>query len=304
MKILITGGAGFIGSHISRLLLDLGHQVTIYDNLSTSDEDSVDPRAKLIKADINNQKLLEKSLPGSELVVHLASKLQVNESVKKPLLYAKNNILGSIHLLEAMRKTGVKRIIFSSSATVYGHPKKLPVTEQSPVMAVNPYGVTKVAVENLLSAYHYLYGFDVAILRYFNPYGPDPHYQGKSLVIPNLISKALNKQPVPLFWKGNQIRDFIYVSDLARAHLAVLPLKGLNIFNVGTETGVKVTEIVNKLSDIFGYPLKVQDLGERAGDVAANYASSKALTRATGWKAQVSLEEGLRKTVAFFKSLR
>lgn len=303
MKILITGGAGFLGSAVSKQLLDQDHQVTIYDNLITSHKENVDPRAIFIEGDITDQDHLEKILPGMEVVIHMASLLSVNESVSQPLRYAENNILGSIKLLEAMRKTGVKKIIFSSSATVYGYPKQedLPVTEAAPVLAYNPYGATKVAIENIMHCYHQLHGFDVAVLRYFNPYGPDPDYDNKTLAIPNFIKKGLKHQPIPLYWKGEQLRDYIFIEDLAAAHISVLGLDGWQVFNVGCNKGIKTIEIVDTLSKILGYKLEIEDLGERAGDVHALYASSQKLEKATGWKAKVGLEEGLTQTVEWFK---
>ncbi len=301
MKVFITGGAGFLGTHTSRLLLEQGHQVTIYDSLVTSSQDSVDPRANFIQGDICDQELLEKSLVGHDAVIHMASLIQVNESVSKPIEYSENNILGSIHLVEAMRKVGLTKIIFSSSATVYGFPKTVPVTEESPVLAANPYGMTKVAIENLLHCYHYIHKFDVCLLRYFNPYGPDKHYDSKSNLMPNLIKKALKKEKVPVYWKGEQIRDYIYVEDLAQAHIDVLELAGWNIFNVGTGKGVTVVEIINSLSEILGYPLEMEDLGERAGDVHSLYASSELLQSKTKWRPRYDLQNGLKKTVQWFQ---
>lgn len=301
MRILITGGAGFIGSHISRLLLDQGHEVVIYDNFSHSTQDNVDRRAKIIKGDIKDQQLLADSLKGCEAVIHMAALIEVNESVKNPLEFGENNIQGSITLLEAMRETGVKKIILSSSCCVYGNPTELPLTEETPVLAANPYGATKVAVENMIRSYHLIHGFDATILRYFNPYGPGENHQPETHAIPNIIKSALNHTPIPLYWQGQQIRDFIYVEDLAQAHIKVLELSGWNIFNVGTEQGVKVIDVINKLSDILGYSPETEDKGERAGDVPALYASSKLIQQATGWKAEIGLEEGLRRTVEWFK---
>lgn len=303
MKILITGGAGFIGSHIARLLLDQGSEIVIYDNLKGHSASQIDPRAKLVKGDLANQKLLVDSLQGCNSVIHMAALIEVNQSVADPVLYAENNILGTVHLLEAMRQAKIQQIIFSSSATVYGSPRTLPVDETSEIMAANPYGATKIASESMLSAYHFVHNFDVTILRYFNPYGPGENHQPETHAIPNIIKAALKDEPIPLYWQGQQIRDFIYVEDLARAHIAILAMTGLNIFNVGTDHGVTIIDILNKVSDILGKPVKTKDLGERSGDVPALFASSQALTKATGWKIQVSLEEGLKRTIEYFKSL-
>ncbi len=301
MKILIAGGAGFIGTHIAKLLLDQGHEVLIFDNLSKSDTKYLNPKALFIKGDISDCNFLEKCLKNIDWVIHLAQFLDVEESVREPELYFRNNVLGTLNLLECMKKAGVKKIIFSSSACVYGDLKKLPLLENAILAPANPYGACKVAVEALLSAYYKQYGFDVVILRYFNPYGPMENHIPETHAIPKFIRAALDKKPLPLYWKGTQIRDFIYIEDLASAHIAPLKLSGFHIFNIGTEKGIKVSDIVNKLSDILEYKLEIEDLGERQGDVMANFASSAKFKKATGWKPKYTLKEGLAKTVEWFK---
>ncbi len=301
MKILITGGAGFIGSHISKLLLDTGHQVIVYDNLSNGFQDLVDARSTFIKGDIKDQQLLIKSLQGVDAVIHMASFAIVPDSIKDPMLYADNNILGAVSLLEAMRQAEVKKIIFSSSCTVYGFPDHLPIEENFPIFAASPYGATKIAVESFVQSYNLNNKFDVTILRYFNPFGPNEKHEPETHAVPNFIKSALKDEPIPLYWKGEQIRDFIYVEDLAAAHVAVLSLSGYNVFNVGTETGTKVIDIVNVIYKMLGEEPKIDDLGERFGDVQAVYASSKLLKEKTGWEAKYSLEEGLKKTIEWFK---
>ncbi|MBI3486112.1 UDP-glucose 4-epimerase GalE [Candidatus Daviesbacteria bacterium] len=301
MKILITGGAGFIGSHVAKLLLDQNHEVIIFDNLSKSKIEFIDPRAEFIEGDLKDQTKLTECLSGVDLVMHFASLIEVSESVKNPLLFAENNILGTIHLLESMKTAKVKKIIFSSSATVYGPPTKLPLTESSPILANNPYGASKIASESFITTYHFLYDFDVTILRYFNPYGPGEMHSPETHAIPSIIKAALNKKPIPVFWQGEQIRDFIYIEDLAEAHTATINLTGLNIFNVGGDKGIKVIDILNKVSDILGYKLEIDQLGERAGDVAANYASSQLLKQKTGWQTKVDLDAGLKKTIDYYK---
>ncbi len=316
MKVLITGGAGFIGSHISKQLLDSGHEVIIYDDFSTSDKSSFlsrnsqesetnnEKRRTIIEGNVKDSKLLINSLTGVDAVIHMASFIAVEESVKDPYKYIDNNVLGTTVLLDSMVKAGVKKLVFSSSATVYGEPESLPILEDAPLSAANPYAASKIGMEVLCEAFNKTHGLDVIILRYFNPYGPGENHRPETHAIPNFIKAGLEKKVVPLFWKGEQVRDFIYVEDLASAHVAVLNLSGYQVFNVGSEAGVKIIDILNKLSDIFGYKLGVEDLGERAGDVMANYASSKKLRETTGWEAKVSLDEGLRKTVDWFKLLK
>ncbi|OGY23545.1 MAG: hypothetical protein A2Y57_01655 [Candidatus Woykebacteria bacterium RBG_13_40_7b] len=303
MKILITGGAGFIGSHINKLLLDKGHTVLVYDNLSRGFKELIDPRAEFILGALNEKEKLERSLQGVDAVIHMAAYIIVPESVEKPLLYIENNVLGTAYLLEAMKKASVKKIILSSSATVYGEPDSLPLTEEAPIkQPANTYGFTKLTMENLLGLYYKTYEFDTIILRYFNPYGPNEMHNPETHAIPNFIKSTLLKKPIPLYWQGEQLRDFIYVEDLALAHIAVLDLEGYQVFNVGTEVGTKVIDVVNKIFEIVGYKVEFNDLGERLGDVKANYASSEKLRKSVGWRARTSLDEGLRKTIDFFKS--
>ena len=303
MKILVTGGAGFIGSWVTKMLLDQGHEVTVLDSLVHGYKENVDTRANLIIGDINDPQKTKEALKGVDAVIHMAGLIVVPESVKDPIKYTENNVLGTITLLESMREVGVKKIIFSSSACVYGSPDKLPIKEDTPLHPDNPYGATKAAIEAFLQAYHANFGFDVTILRYFNPYGPGKVYPPITHAIPNFIMSTLSKKPVPLYWKGEQIRDFIYIEDLAQAHIDVLKLSGFNIFNLGMEEGVKVKDVVDLIFDVVGYKVPISDLGKRAGDVHASYASSEKLKKAVGWKAKVDLREGLKRTIDYYKSL-
>lgn len=302
MKVLVTGGAGFIGSHVNKLLLDEGHQVTVIDDLSKGHQNLIDPRANFRKVSLDDESL-EEILKNHDAVIHMASYIEVGESVKKPVEFTQNNIVGTVKLLEAMKSTGVKKIIFSSSACVYGKPTKLPITEDDPLREQeNPYGITKVTMEQFCKLYHRLFGFDVTILRYFNPYGPGELHQPETHAIPNFVKSALVKTPIPLFWKGEQIRDFIYIDDLAWAHVLALPLTGLHIYNVGTETGVKVIDVVKKIFEIVGYEVQLDDKGERKGDVPSLVASNGKIKKELGWNTKVNLDEGLRKTIEFFRT--
>ena len=201
-----------------------------------------------------------------------------------------------------MRKAGVKKIIFSSSACVYGTPDKLPIKEDAPVRPDNPYGASKASIETFLQTYNVIHGFDSIILRYFNPYGPGEEHVPETHAIPNFIKATLAKKPIPLYWQGEQIRDFIYIEDLARAHIDVLDQKGYQVFNIGTEKGIKVKDVISEIFKIVGYEVPIKDLGERLGDVHANFASSEKLKKAVGWRPKVELKDGLKRTVDYYES--
>lgn len=304
MKVLVTGGGGFIGSHVTRMLIDAGHKLTVLDNFSHGYRDNVDKRAKLLTGDIADQKKAKAALIDIDAVIHMAGLIVVPESVKDPIKYCQNNILGTVKFLNSMKDAGVKKIIYSSSACVYGTPDDLPIKEDAPLRPDNPYGATKASIESFLQAYHACYGIDATILRYFNPYGPGKLYPPVTHAIPNFIAATLAKKPLPLYWQGEQIRDFIYIEDLAQAHIDVLKLKGFNVFNLGMEKGVKVKDVIDLIFDIVGYKVPIADLGQRPGDVHANYASSAKLTKAVGWRPKVSLRDGLKRTIDYYKKFR
>jgi UDP-glucose 4-epimerase len=246
---------------------------------------------------------LSEWLRGHDAVIHMAAFIEVARSVEEPLLFAENNVLNSVRLMDAMQRAGVPKLVFSSSATVYGTPERLPISETDPLGAAsNPYGASKVATEAFAESYHATAGMDAIILRYFNPYGPNEMHEPETHAIPNFINAMLADAPIPLYWKGEQVRDFIYVDDLARAHTAVLGLSGLDYFNVGSDTGSKMIDIIEQISDIVGREPRINDLGERPGDVHENYASSQKLRDATGWRAQVGLRDGLTQTVEWFRA--
>jgi len=303
MKVLVAGGAGFIGSSLTNVLLAEQHEVTVLDNLSKGFRALVPDGARFIEGDLRDEEHLPGWLRGHDAVIHMAAFIEVGRSVEEPVLFAENNVVNSVRLLEAMHRADVGKIVFSSSATVYGTPSRLPISEEDPLGAQsNPYGASKVSTEAFVATYNSLYGMDAIVLRYFNPYGPNELHEPETHAIPNFIKSALAKTPIPLYWKGEQVRDFIYVEDLARAHTAVLGLSGLQYFNVGSETGSKIIDIIGEITDILEYHVEIEDLGERAGDVPATYASSAKLAAATGWRAQVGLHDGLRRTIEWFRA--
>ena len=303
MRVLVTGGAGFIGSSLTKTLLAEQHEVTVLDNLSKGYRALVPADARFIEGDLRDEEHLQGWLRGHDAVIHMAAYIEVGRSVEEPLVFAENNIMNSVRLLDAMHKAEVGKIIFSSSATVYGTPQSLPIREDDPLgVQSNPYGASKVATEAFVATYNSLYGMDAIILRYFNPYGPNEMHEPETHAVPNFITAALAKRPIPLYWKGEIVRDFIYVEDLARAHTAVLGLSGLQYFNVGSETGSKIIEVVENIVDIVGSNVPIDDLGERPGDQPASYAWSQKLMAATGWRPEVPLRAGLERTVEWFRS--
>jgi len=304
MKVLVTGGAGFIGSHVSKQLLNNGYDVIVYDDLSRGLKKLIDTRATFVQGSISEKQKLINSLQNVDFVIHMAAFIVVPESIEKPDLYWENNVEGTKILLEAMREAQVKKMIFSSSATVYGDPKKLPLTEDSIIQkAENPYGGTKIEMEKLIKEEHEVNKLNVVLLRYFNPYGPNELHIPETHAIPNFIKAALAKKPIPLHWKGDQIRDFIFVEDLADAHTAVMDIAGLQVYNVGTGRGTKVIDVVENIFDLVGYKVSIDDLGTRVGDVPSLYTSAKKIERDLGWKAKITLQEGLKRTIEFFKSI-
>ena len=304
MRVFVTGGAGFIGGHVVTALLRCGHDVTVLDNLTTGHAEAVPPDVNFIQGDLRDEANLHAWLSGQDAVIHLAALVPVPASVRRPVEFAENNVVNTVRLLEAMHQTGVSRIVFSSSATVYSLPESLPLREDAPLgVQSNPYGATKVSAEAFVAAFQRLYAFDATILRYFNPYGPNELCEPETHLVPNVIRSALAGKPVPVYWKGEQVRDYIYIEDLAEAHVAVLDVPGLTTFNVGSEAGVKVNDVLSTVAAILGHDLLIDDLGERPGDVPALYAASDRLREATGWRAKVGLQEGLVKTVDFFRGL-
>jgi UDP-glucose 4-epimerase len=302
MRVCVTGGAGFIGSWVTKVLLEQQHEVTVIDNLSKGFRTLVPDGVRFIEGDLADIEHLPGWLRGHDAVIHMAAFIEVGRSVKEPLVFAENNIINSVRLLDSMHQADVGKIVFSSSATVYGTPQSLPIRETDPLGAQsNPYGASKVSTEAFVATYNQLYGIDAIVLRYFNPYGPNELHEPETHAIPNFIRAALARQPIPLYWNGEQVRDFIYVEDLARAHTAVLGEKGLEYYNVGSETGTKMIDVLGEITDILEYHVDIEDLGARAGDVPATYAWSEKLAAATGWRAQVPLHEGLGRTIEWFR---
>jgi len=303
MRVLITGGAGFIGSHVTELLCDEGAKVIVVDDLSFGFKKFIDKRAKFVKASIGNEKLMTMLLRGVDVVIHFAASSIIKFSYEEPLEYFENNMVNGVKLLEAMRKAGAKKIINSSTAAVYGEPTKVPIKEEDPKTPISPYGASKLAFENALIAYYHSFGTESMSLRYFNAYGPRDEQKPESRAVPIWVKAALNGKPLPLYWKGNQVRDYVYVDDIAQAHLDVMNKSGVNFYNIGSGSGVVMRDLLTTLEKVVGKKLKTVDKGERRGDPQKLFADISKIKKEVGWKPKVSLEEGMVKTFEYYKSV-
>jgi len=316
--IFITGGAGYIGSHTCVELLNAGHEVTVFDNFSNSQPESLARVARitgkdvtLIEGDIRDKAALQAALKdsGADAVIHFAGLKAVGESVAQPLRYYDNNVLGTVKLLEAMQACEVKKLVFSSSATVYGDPQRLPLTEDHPLSATNPYGQTKLVIENMLrEVANSDASWQFGILRYFNPVGAhasgligeDPQGIPNNLM-PFVAQVAIGKRPFLNVWgndyatpDGTGVRDYIHVVDLALGHLAALQkLQRDNTgfaVNLGTGIGYSVLDMVHAFEAASGKPVPYQISPRRPGDVAACYADPAYAKALLGWQAQRDLQ--------------
>jgi UDP-glucose 4-epimerase len=316
MNILIIGGAGYIGSHVVREFLDQGHKVTVFDNLSSGLRENLFPEAKFIHGTIMDYQALVCACRDSEsfdAAVHLAAAKAAGESMIKPEKYSLNNINGTVHILNALAEIGVKYLVFSSSAAVYGEPKYLPIDENHPANPENYYGFTKLEIERIMQWYDKLKGLRFASLRYFNAAGYDVKNRIAGLeqnplnLIPIVMETAIGiKKEMHIYGDdydtpdGTCIRDYIHVSDLASAHAAALDYiskndKSLTI-NLGTGTGTSVKEIVEAARRITGKPIPAPIAKRRPGDPARLTASSKLAQELLGWKPQHSDVDTLIKT--------
>jgi UDP-glucose 4-epimerase len=301
MKLLITGGAGFIGSRVAHYMLKAGHTVTVFDDLSVGRRESVPEGAELIEGDMRDAAAVRAAVKGRDAVVNLAAQAVVPESVANPQKTFEINLLGGHNLLEAMRQEGVKRLVHSSTAAVYGTPTRVPVQEDDLKLPINPYGATKLAFESLAHAYHSAYGIHVTMFRYFNPYGPTEAHDPETHAVPNFIKAVLAGTEIPLYWNGEQERDFFFVDDIARAHVMGLDHDGFHYYNLGSGSSVAVKDILELIFKITGTRVSIKDLGERAGDPPQLMADTTKVQRELGWKPEVSLEDGLKQTIEAFR---
>jgi nucleoside-diphosphate-sugar epimerase len=304
MTILVTGGAGFIGSHLVSWLITQGHRVRVLDNLSTGRRELLDPiRASIdfVKGDIRDPLLLGQMLEGVTLVFHLAAVVSVIQSIEQPLEAQSVNASGTLQLLEAARQAGIRRVVQASTCAVYGDNASIPLVEYAVPRPLSPYAVTKLAAEHLGQLYSALYGLEVVALRFFNVYGPgqDPG-SPYAAVVPRFLQRLAGGEPITIFGDGQQSRDFVYVGDIVQAlwSAAVAPDVGGEIFNVARGEAHSVLDLATILSDTLGTSLQFDFAPARAGEVRHSCGDPSRLLARTGFRAQTGLADGLALTVA------
>ena len=297
MKILVVGGAGYIGSVCAELLLDEGHTVCVFDNLSEGHRAAVDSRAEFIEGDLGTIDPIQSALTAyrPEAVMHFAASALVAESMEYPSKYFRNNIGNGLNLLDAMVATGVNRFVFSSTCAIFGLPERLPIDETLPKHPINPYGESKLAFEKILRWYGEIHGLRFVSLRYFNAAGASEKFGEEHRVethlIPNVLKVALGQKPhVEIYGTdydtpdGTCIRDYIHILDLSRAHILALASDKSEFYNLGTGGGTSVREVIESCRKITGHKIPVVEKSRRPGDPARLVAASDKIQRELGWQ--------------------
>jgi UDP-glucose 4-epimerase len=296
MNTLVTGGAGFIGSNLARLLLDNGHRVTVLDNLMSGYEINLRelPSVNFVRGDVRDAELVNSLARNKDAIFHLAASVGNKRSIDLPFDDSQINVLGTLSVLEAARKNKVKKVVYSSSAGIFGELKTLPIREDHPVEPDTPYGATKLAAEKLCLAYAKLYQIEAVCLRYFNVYGPNQRFDAYGNVIPIFVHKILNGETITIFGDGEQTRDFINVRDVAHANYAAATTPGVwGAFNLGSATRITINHLVDLLRACASKDFRVEHGPKRPGDVRDSLADISKAQAAFGFSPSVAMEAGL-----------
>ena len=304
MNVLVTGGAGFIGSHVVDVLIEAGHHVSIVDNLwelGGGRMENVHPQAQFHKVDVRDTALaevFEQTEP--EAVCHLAAQHSVKISTDMPAHDAQVNILGLINLLQCCTRFGTRKVVFSSSGATYGPVERMPIDEETTQHPVSPYGTTKLASEHYLGYWKDMHGLDFTALRYGNVYGPRQDPTGEAGVIAIFARSILRSEPVRIDWDGEQQKDYVYVGDVARANLLALTRGDGQAFCIATGTGTSVNGLYRSLVEITGNRVEIMPAPKRPGDIYLSYFDCRKAAEQLGWEAETALTDGLQSTVDYF----
>jgi len=301
-KAIVTGGAGFIGSNLVDLLIENKFEVVIIDNLSTGKKQNINPRAKFYQEDLSNfnnmKEIFEKEKP--DFVFHLAAKINVRESIEKPIEYTSHNILDTINLLELSKEFKIKHFVFSSTGgAIYGDGAEIPTTESSPAFPLSPYGCSKYAIEKYLIFYNKVHRLKFTCLRYANVYGPRQNPDGEAGVISIFFQKMFENKPVSIFG-GIQTRDFVYVKDVARANLIALEDSGSSIYNIGTGKETDIIEIFNRVNKYFHDKISPDYKPMILGEQKRSCLSYSKINKQLGWTPRTTLTEGMNNTYCWY----
>lgn len=304
MRVLVTGGAGFIGSNLVGQLLKDGHNVTVLDSLLSGYRSNLElfKEVRFIEGDVRDEAAVSRAIEGAEAVFHLAASVGNKRSIDHPVIDAEINVIGTLRVLEAARRVGVRKIVTSSSAGIFGELKTLPIREDHPVEPDSPYGCTKLCEEKLCLAYAKLYRIEAVCLRYFNVYGPNQRFDAYGNVIPIFAFKMLRGEPLTIFGDGEQTRDFINVRDVVRANIKAAQAEGVSgAFNLGSAGRITINRLVELLKEGSGIEPVVGYGPLRPGDVRHSLADISAARKAFGFEPEVSLEEGLKEYMDWVK---
>jgi UDP-glucose 4-epimerase len=309
---LVTGGAGFIGSHLVERLLADGGEVRILDNFSTGSEANLPflerhrARVEIVKGDLRDLPTVERAARGAAVIFHQAAMRSVPRSVADPLGANENNVTGTLHVLEAARRLGIRRVVYASSSSVYGDRPDLPKREDQPPAPISPYAVSKAAGEQYAAVWSRLYGVETVGLRYFNVFGPrqDPASE-YAAVIPRFILWGLRGEPLEVHGDGTQSRDFTYIDNVVHANLLAARAEGVGglVFNVGCGQRVSLLDVAGKIEKLLGRPLTRRHTPGRAGDVPHTLAALDRAEKLLGYAPLVDFDEGLRRTVDYFRTV-
>jgi len=305
-KVLVTGGAGFIGSNLVRKLLEEGNSVTVLDNYMSGYRSNLDPfpAVRIIEGDIRDKTIVESAMQGAEVVFHLAASVGNKRSIDQPLMDAEINVLGTLQVLEEARKAGVRKIVASSSAGIFGELKTLPIKEDHPVEPDSPYGCTKLCEEKLCLSYAKLYDIEAVCLRYFNVYGPNQRFDAYGNVIPIFVFRMLRNEPLLIYGDGEQTRDFVHVDDVVQANIKAADAAGVSgAFNIASGTRITINHLVKMITKNESNDVKAEHGPERPGDVKHSLADISLAHEKINYLPSVDLESGIKEYVEWARKI-